>query len=150
MDYSKLAEEFLEQMHKFSRLKPQQKLTESMHGEAMALHHIAKSSEQIIPSEISSAIGISGARIAATLNSLENKGYITRRIDLSDRRRILVTLTEKGREQDETHRRQLSEIFEKILEKLGEHDAKEYIRITRKMAELFQQEDKECSERLNT
>jgi len=144
MDYSKLADEYLEHMHIFRRNKPQQKLTESMHGEAMALHHIAKSSGQIIPSEISSAIGISGARIAATLNSLESKGYITRQIDLNDRRRILVTLTEKGREQEEAHRRQQFEIIKKMLEQLGEHDAKEYIRITRKMAELIQREDREC------
>ena len=138
MDYSKLADEFLEQMHVLRRLKPQQKLTESMHGEAMALHQIAKGGEQIIPSEISSAIGISGARIAATLNSLENKGHIIRRIDPSDRRRILVTLTEKGRAQEEAHRRQLSETIEKMLRQLGEHDAKEYIRITRKIIESAQ------------
>ena len=140
MDYSKLADEFLEQMHIFRRLKPQQKLTESMHGEAMALHQIAKGGEQIIPSEISSAIGISGARIAATLNSLEKKGYITRQIDPSDRRRILVTLTDKGKVQEEAHRRQLSDAIEKMLRQLGEHDAKEYIRITRKMAESAQRD----------
>jgi DNA-binding MarR family transcriptional regulator len=123
-------------MHLFRRFKPQQKINESMHGEAFALHHIAKSGDKIIPSEISEAMGISGARIAATLNSLENKGYITRQIDPSDRRRILVTLTDKGREQENEYRRQLTETIEKMLRQLGEEDAKEYIRITRKMAEL--------------
>ena len=136
MDFTKLAEEYMEQMHMFRRFKPQQKINESMHGETFALHHIASNSGPVIPSEISDAIGISGARIAATLNSLENKGYITRRIDTSDRRRILITLTDKGREQEEAHRRMLCETIEKMLRQLGEHDAKEYIRISRKMAEL--------------
>ena len=145
MNYSQLADEYLEQMHVFRKFKPQQKITESMHGEAFTLHYIAKSSAQMIPSEISSAMGISGSRIAATLNSLESKGYITRQIDLSDRRRIIVTLTEKGKKQEEEYRRQLSGMIEKMLRQLGEHDAKEYIRITRKMAELSQQqEEEEC------
>ena len=136
MDYSKLADEFLQQMHLFRKFKPQQTINESMHGEAFALHHIAISGAQIIPSEISDAVGVSGARIATTLNSLESKGFITRLIDTSDRRRILVSLTDKGREQESVYRRKLSETIEKMLRQLGEHDAKEYIRITRKMAEL--------------
>lgn len=136
MDYSKLADEFLEQMHLFRKFEPQQKINESMRGEAFVLHHIAKNNDHIIPSEISDAMGISGARIAATLNSLQNKGCITRQIDPSDRRRILVSLTDKGREQEEAHRRMLTGTIEKMLRLLGEHDAKEYIRISLKMAEL--------------
>ncbi len=136
MDYSKLAEEFLQQMHLFRRFKPQQKINASLRGEEFVLHQIAISGEHIIPSEISGAMGISGARTAATLNGLEKKGYITRRIDPSDRRRILISLTPKGREQEETYRRGLTETLEKMLRQLGEHDAKEYVRITRKMAEL--------------
>lgn len=136
MDYLTLAEEFLEHMHMFKRFKPQQQINESMHGEAFALHQIALSNGRIIPSEISAAIGISGARIAATLNSLESKGHITRRIDPSDRRRIIVSLTDEGREQEEAHRRMLIGTIEQMLRMLGEHDAKEYVRISRKMAEM--------------
>ena len=141
MCYAKLAEEFLEQMQVFRRFEPQQKINESMRGESFALHHIAMNNGHIIPSEISEAMGISGARIAATLNSLENKGYITRQIDLSDRRRIIVTLTDKGREQEEEHRHMLIATVEKMLRLLGEHDAKEYIRISRRMAELADNEE---------
>ena len=136
MDFTKLAEEYMEQMQMFRKFKPQQKINESMHGEAFALHFIASNSDPLIPSEISDAMGISGARIAATLNSLENKGCITRSIDPSDRRRILVTLTEIGRDQEDEYRRMMLCTIEKMLRLLGESDAKEYIRITRKMAEL--------------
>ena len=45
----------------------------------------------VIPSDISK-MGISSARIAAALNSLEKKAS-SRRIDTDDRRRILVNLT---------------------------------------------------------
>ncbi len=141
MDYARLAEEFIHEMHAFRRFKPQKSINESMHGEAFVLHHIATSGEPVIPSEISEAMGISGARIAATLNSLESKCYIIRQIDTSDRRRILVTLTEKGREQERAYRSKLTETVEKMLRLLGEDDAREYIRITRKMASLAQSDD---------
>jgi len=141
MDYSELACELMQQMHLFRRFNPQQKINESMRGEAFALHLIAVSGEQMNPGEISDAIGISGARTAAVLNSLENKGYITRQIDPSDRRQILVKLTEAGMEQEEANRRQLIETIEKMLRLLGEQDAQEYIRISRKMAELAQCEE---------
>ena len=136
MNYSKLADKFLQQMYLFRKFEPQQKINESTQGEAFALHHIAMNSEHIIPSEISEALGISGARIAATLNSLESKGYIVRQIDPSDRRRILITLTNKGEEQEKAYRSDLTKTMEKMFEQLGEHDANEYIRITGKMADL--------------
>ena len=136
MDYSKLADEFLQHMYMMRKFKPQKKINESMQGETMALYHIAYHGRHIIPSEISDVTGISCARIAATLNSLEKKGYITRQIDQSDRRRILITLTEKGKQQEQESRRELIETIEKMLMQLGEHDAREYIRLTHKIAKL--------------
>ncbi|MCL1835290.1 MAG: winged helix DNA-binding protein [Oscillospiraceae bacterium] len=137
MDYAELADEFLVHMQMFRKFEPQQKINESMRGEVFALHHIAANGgDNIIPSELSDAVGISGARIAATLNSLEKKGYITRQIDPEDRRRILVTLTDTGREQEETYRRALVDSVERMLRLLGERDAKEYVRISRKLAKL--------------
>ena len=51
------------------------------------LTYISKHGGSVIPSEISNEMGISTARIAAALGSLESKGLITRRIDERDRRR---------------------------------------------------------------
>ena len=81
-------------------------------------------------------MSISTARIAAALGSLESKGLITRQIDKDDRRRILVSLTPEG---EETARKQQQNVLNNIsqmLQKLGEHDAKEYVRIMGKIAEM--------------
>ncbi|MCL2085213.1 MAG: transcriptional regulator, partial [Oscillospiraceae bacterium] len=88
------------------------------------------------PSEISEALCVSSARVTAALNSLERKGYITRRIDGADRRRVLIALTPSGRAEAERVRGTLLDILEKMLRSLGEYDAKEYVRITGRMAEL--------------
>ena len=138
MDYRELAEEFMQKMLLFRKFKPQQKISESLHGESFLLQFIALHEDCVIPSEASEAMSISAARVAATLNSLESKGYITRRIDVRDRRRILIEITPKGNAKAEEYRRMLLEAAEKILRLLEEHDAKEYIRITGKLAELAQ------------
>ena len=135
MDYIRLAEEFLHWVHRLGKIKPLRQISESVHGECFVLQYVALH-EGVFPSEISMAMNISTSRIAVTLNNLENKGYITRRIDEGDRRRILIRLTPEGKTRAENDRRMLLSAIEKMLALLGEDDAKAYIRITGKLAEL--------------
>ena len=131
-----LAEEFLQRIFMFRKFKPQHKINESMHGESFILFCVASRKDMATPSEISEALCVSSARVTAALNSLERKGYITRRIDGADRRRVLIALTPSGRAEAERVRGTLLDILEKMLRSLGEYDAKEYVRITGRMAEL--------------
>jgi DNA-binding MarR family transcriptional regulator len=135
MDYTELAKEFMGIMLHMKMRKTQKQFSESMHGEIFVLNYIHRHEGNVIPSEISNEVGISTARVAATLNSLENKGWITRKIDVIDRRRILVDMTQEGKEQVEKHFQMIMNTTAKMLEYLGEDDAKEYIRIMRKLAE---------------
>ena len=130
MDYEKLAEEFIRIFGKMERQKDRKKVADSMHGEKFILFFLSAHESSVIPSDISKEMGISSARIAAALNSLEEKGFITRRIDTDDRRRILVDLTKCGRTEVEKHK---SEVMMKYL---GEHDAKELVRIMKRLSDV--------------
>ena len=136
MDYKVLATEFMQNMYLLNKARPQKQIHESMQGEAFVLGCLAHQEGSMLPSEISGIMNISTARIAATLNGLERKGLITRRIDVSDRRRILVDLTPEGKAFAEEQRQKMLENTARLLSMLGEHDAREYIRITGRMAEL--------------
>ena len=142
MDYSNLANELLEKMHSFRRAKPQKSIDESLQGEAFVLHYLAQHGEGVLPGEISNEMRVSSARIAQTLNNIEKKGWITRQIDTNDRRRILVNLTPEGKTAAEKHHQAISNLAIKILSMLGEHDAKEYVRIMGRLAELLPNCDK--------
>lgn len=135
MDFEKLAREFMEIMHQMGKRKTQKQLTDSVQGEHFVLFYIAKHEGNVIPSEISNEMEISSARVAAALNSLEAKGLITRKIDVDDRRRILVNLTDEGREQVKQHYEMIMNTTTKMLMSLGEHDAAELLRIMKKLAE---------------
>lgn len=134
MDYEKLALEFMEIMHQMRKQKTQKQISDSVHGEHFVLFYISQHEGNVVPSEISNEMEISSARVAAALNSLEGKGLITRQIDVEDRRRILVNLTDAGREQVKQHNQTVMNITTNMLKYLGEHDAGEFLRIMKRLA----------------
>lgn len=136
MDYKELALDFIKKMHLMNKARPQRKINESMQGEHFILQFLAFQNGSALPSEISNTMGISSARIAAALNSLERKGLVTREIDKSDRRRIIVNLTPEGRAFSEEHHQKMLEDFTKIFSQMGEQDAREYVRLTGKLVEI--------------
>jgi len=48
------------------------------------------------PSELAAIVGVSPQAVTKRADSLEERGYVTRRPDDVDRRRILLELTERG------------------------------------------------------
>jgi len=134
LDYTALAREYMEVLFQMRNRKASKKISDSMHGEHVMLAYLSHHGDSGIPSEISNELGISTARIAATLNGLESKGLLTRRIDELDRRRILVELTEAGRKTASDHERHITEMVIHMLEDLGEHDAIEFLRILKKLS----------------
>jgi len=137
MDYTELAMELLEKMKSLRKIKPHKNMNEAMQGETFVLTYIAHHGGDVLPGEIGHEMDVSSARIASALNSLEKKGLITRQIDTNDRRKILVGITQEGKEIAENHYKKTLEIAAKMLELLGEHDAKEYIRVTKKLVEVL-------------
>ncbi len=136
MDYMELAKQFLHNSYQLRKRGHHKKIDETMQGEAFAILYILRQGDIVLPSDISNEMNISSARVAAMLNSLENKGLITRQIDKSDRRKILVELTQEGKELAEKHDQMVVNNTARMLELLGEHDAKEMVRIMGKLAKL--------------
>ncbi|MDR0219920.1 MAG: MarR family transcriptional regulator [Lachnospiraceae bacterium] len=141
MDYTQLALEFMEKMQLLHKAKPKKNLDDALHGEAFVLHFLANAEEEVLPGEIGQAMNVSSARIAQTLNNIEKKGFITRQIDPRDRRKIKVRLTQEGKAEAEKHHQKLVAWTTAILASLGEQDAKEYIRIMGRLAEIYAEHD---------
>ena len=114
----------------------QQMLDECLQGEVFTLLYINNRENTVLPRDISEEMNISTARVATILNSLENKGFVERQIDREDRRRILVTLTQKGKVEAKEHKEEVINQIAKMLELLGEEDAKDFIRITGRIVDL--------------
>ena len=69
--------------------------------------------------------------------ALSKKGYIERVVDLQDKRKIKVFITDKGRIFAQQRRAEIEDYFKKMLEMLGEEDTKEYLRLYRKVNQII-------------
>lgn len=105
-------------------------------GETPVLQYLSSADGDVIPSEIAKKLGFSRARMSHILDSLETKGYVTRRPDPSDRRRVLVSVTESGRDHAAKKNAESVALLSNQLSSLGEHDAQELVRILNKAYSL--------------
>jgi len=130
MDYELLTTELFVQLEKFHQMKPTVEFTNFRQGEILVLNYLFENeTAEELPSHISSCLNLSTARVAATLNSLEKKGYISRIMSPADRRKIIVALTDSGRAFISIKREKMKNVFRSMLTLLGESDAKEFIRL---------------------
>ena len=138
MDYTALAL-VLDEAYAKMRLKPpKNKYADLTHGgEMFALHIIVTFGAPVSPGELSLECGVSTARIATALKSLEGKGFILRETDTEDRRRTLVTATELGREISGRFEALRRTTLEDMLRELGEHDANEYVRLMGRVSDIM-------------
>jgi len=135
MDYTKLAAELFQMLPapgKAHREPP----VGGMHSYALILTYIGHK-EVVLPKDISGIMGVSTARVAVALNDLEEKGLITREIDSDDRRQIIVRLTPKGKEASAEQKEKFLDKMAEFLAELGEDDAREYVRIMGRIAEIM-------------
>ena len=147
MDYQALALKLMERMYLLRQGKPHRQLSQSMQGEHFVIQYIAHHGGSVQPGEISNSMGISSARIAAALNSLERKGLVTREIDVNDRRKILVDLTEAGEALAAAQTKRITERITHVLTSLGENDAEELVRLSGRLLEIMKEiKHGECTE----
>ena len=72
----------------------------------------------------------------STPRALEEKGMLRRCADSYDRRRVVVHLTELGRQTAEQMHTTLCAHVQRVLEQLGEQDSRELIRLLGRITEI--------------
>lgn len=110
-------------------------------GEDALIQFLCHEQNGVTANEISKRFNINTSRVAAILNSLSKKGYIERVVDKDDKRKIHVYITDKGKIYGYQKRENVLNMLAKMLEKLGEDDVKEYIRIQKKMIDIIHEEN---------
>ena len=105
-------------------------------GERFILKYLYDKETAVLPSEIGDAMHSSNARISAALGSLEKKGQVHREIDINNRRNILVTITDEGRERTRIEMENMRSQLVSIFTEMGEQDAAEFVRLIRRFSEV--------------
>ena len=105
-------------------------------GELFVLRYLNSCVKQALPSELSEALRSSTARISAVLRTLEKKRQIQREIDTTNRRNIIVTITDEGRKRIMEVEGQMKKNLAQIFSEMGEDDAVDFIRLLKKFHEI--------------
>ena len=90
-------------------------------------------------SEMREYLCVSKAAVSQMLNSLEKHGLVTRETDPNNRRVVIVKLTEAGREKIEEYERIFDDFIGVLVDRFGEKDTREIIRLIYKFAEITEE-----------
>jgi DNA-binding MarR family transcriptional regulator len=110
------------------------------------VNNTTMSNENVEISDLKKYLSLSKGAISQSLSSLEKKGYINRKENENNRRSIIVTLTDNGRKIMKDHYSQFTDKIEKIVERLGEDNVKQLIKIVNKMTEISNEINQESEE----
>lgn len=136
--YEALAQELMRSLDQKIKSPPQEEISAAMRGEMAVLRLLRREEKPLPAGEISRALSMTTSRIAAVLGSLEKKEMILRQADQADKRRVLVTLTEKGDAFCLKRRQEVINHMTEMLEDLGEEDAAHFVRIMKRTNEFMQ------------
>lgn len=125
-----LSDELIEVLRQYYYMKIPLGLENFMQGEMKVLSyiHYTAGGGEIATGDIVSALDMTGGRVAGILRSLEKKGFVSRRTDENDRRRIMVSPTPAGSDYVENGRELLRSRLSAIINAMGSKSAENFIR----------------------
>lgn len=111
-------------------------------GEARVLRtlHHQGGAEGMNPSAISEILGVRQPTLTPIFNSLEEKGYIIRRRDSEDRRRVLISLSDRCKEEMAARCGHKHRLMSRIGECLEPEEIEQLVRIMKKVDSFIQEE----------
>ena len=139
MNSRKEAQEMLQKMRACRSKSFFNKIDESQKGIGFVLLYLQESSREVIAGDLARELDVSTARIAALLRKMEKNGLIIRSRSPLDARQTLVEITEAGNEYVDKRKEQILLIMEMLIEKVGREDMEEFIRISQKIKDVFEE-----------
>lgn len=101
-------------------------------GEAPVLQYLSDKGTEMNPSVLADTLGYTRPRMTRILDSLVAKGYVERKNDENDRRKVLVSATPEGIEHARTEGENSVSAVARQLSSLGESSARELLNVLEK------------------
>lgn len=134
-------DEVREIIKKLEAIKPK-KLIDDCHvnkeGIMHALVYLYTSKEPVSAGDISKQLGVSTARVAVILRKMQEKGDITKETDPKDARKVVISITPKGREVIEQRKRMFFNDIRDMTEKIGKERFYEFLDILSEVHEFME------------
>jgi DNA-binding MarR family transcriptional regulator len=92
--------------------------------------------EQTTHHAMHETLSVSKAAVSQMLGSLENRGFIQRETNRDNRRKIIITLTKRGRDATDKGQKHMDNLMTRIVERFGEKDARNFVRLLDRFVEV--------------
>ncbi|HKC69017.1 MAG TPA: winged helix DNA-binding protein [Bacteroidia bacterium] len=116
-----------------------------LHDATIAMAHFllnVDSQEGSFASDIAPQLGMESTSLSRIILSLEEKKLIVRKSDKSDKRKILITLTKKGKEQKELAKNIVRNFNHLAEVKLGKQRIEDFYKTIDEITELAEERNK--------
>ena len=96
-------------------------------GAYFVLNYLVKHNKEVISADLSNSLNVSTARMTKLLQKLEKKNLILKQKSIADARKIIVTITEKGKKMLSNLKEMMLQLIDKLIEEIGEEKFEKFI-----------------------
>ena len=129
----------VEILKEFNNIKPiafLQQIDVTSVGIGNVLGFLSSSDRAVSAGEISSYMNVSTARVAVLLRKMADKGLIEKNSDPQDGRKVMVSITDKGRSKLKRSRDEILLYANAIIERFGEEKILDFIESCKVIREI--------------
>ena len=113
-----------------------EKMKITFKGENLMLAILMKMGGKATPGELIQYTECTAARLTAIAKSLESKGFVKRIQNSEDKRSTIIEMTSEGISKFMLLQKEAIESIFNLFEKLGENDAREFVRLVQRLSEI--------------
>ena len=125
-----LINELVDSLEKVYYMEAFTNLTEFLQGENYILLYMLQNPKvEVSPSALSEKLHMTRPRVTAIINTLKKKSYVETEQNEEDRRRLIVRITEEGRNFIVDKQKNAMAYFQIFIDSVGEKNTKDLIRI---------------------
>ena len=136
MEKDILAKSMMDAFDSINKQELFEKMKITFKGENLMLAILMKMGGKATPGELIQYTECTAARLTAIAISLESKGFVKRIQNSEDKRSTIIEMTSEGISKFMLLQKEAIESILNLIEKLGEKDAREFIRLVQRLSEI--------------
>ncbi|MBQ1243232.1 MAG: MarR family transcriptional regulator [Clostridia bacterium] len=136
MEKDILAKSMMDAFDSINKQELFEKMKITFKGENLMLAILMKMGGKATPGELIQYTECTAARLTAIAKSLESKGFVKRIQNSEDKRSTIIEMTSEGISKFMLLQKEAIESILNLIEKLGEKDAREFIRLVQRLSEI--------------
>jgi DNA-binding MarR family transcriptional regulator len=131
-----LAKSMMDAFDSINKQELFEKMKITFKGENLMLAILMKMGGKATPGELIQYTECTAARLTAIAKSLESKGFVKRIQNSEDKRSTIIEMTSEGISKFMLLQKEAIESILNLIEKLGENDAREFVRLVQRLSEI--------------